>query len=271
MTTARQDDTRRAFDAAATDFTALGRHLWDPIGAATMAAARLRPGDRVLDACCGTGASAIPAAQLVGFDGVVDAVDISGPMIGELRRMSAGLPQLRAHQADVTTWDADGYDVVQSALGIFFFPDMTAGTDRLISLVRPGGRVVFTIWRGEAMVAAGRHLDRAVAAATNTAPPKEREPHLIDRINQADSYATWLTERDLLDVDVTVHELRLTMTPDVAWLVITGSGYQRALATLDADTIDTVRQHYLDSLHAEGVTELDATTLIGTGTTPTVN
>lgn len=267
MVTTPQHDTRRAFDAAAADFTALGRHLWAPIGAATAAAARLRPGDRVLDACCGTGASAIPAAQVVGPDGVVDAVDISGPMIGELRRMSAGLPQLDAHQADVTTWDTNGYDVVQSALGIFFFPDMTADTDRLISLARPGARVVFTIWRGEAMAAAGTYLGRAVAAATNTAPPKKREPHLIDRINQPDSYTTWLTERDLVDVTVTVHELRLPMPPDMAWLVITGSGYQRALTTLDPDTIETIRQHYLDSLHADGITELDATTLIGTGTT----
>jgi trans-aconitate methyltransferase len=268
-TNAQQDDTRRAFDAAAADFTALGLHLWGPIGAATVAAAGLRPGDRVLDACCGTGASAIPAAQSVGPDGLVDAVDLSGPMVGELRRLAAGLPQLRAHQADVTTWHGDGYDVVQSALGIFFFPDMTAGTERLIGLARPGGRAVFTIWRGEAMVAAGRHLGAAVAAATDTAPPKEREPHLIDRINQADSYAAWLTERGLTDVDVTVNELRLPMTPDVAWLVITGSGYRGALAALDADTTEAVRRHYLESLQADGVTELDATTLIGTGTTPT--
>jgi trans-aconitate methyltransferase len=268
MSTTPQEDTRRAFDTAAADFIALGRHLWGPIGAATVAAANLHPGDRVLDACCGTGASAIPAAQLAGPDGVVDAVDFSGPMIGELRRLSTGLPQLRAHQADVTTWDTHGYDVVQSALGIFFFPDMTAGTDRLISLARPGGRVVFTIWRGEAMATAGQYLGRAVAAATNTAPAKQREPHLIDRINQADSYAAWLTERNIIDVDVTVHDLSLPMTPDVAWLVITGSGYQRTLAPLDADTVEAVRQHYLDSLRADGVTELDATTLIGTGTTP---
>ena len=265
--TARQDDTRRAFDAAAADFTALGEHLWGPIGAATTATARLRPGDRVLDACCGTGASAIPAAVAVGPGGTVDAVDMSGPMVDELRRLSGDLPQLHAHQADVTAWDTDGYDVVQSALGIFFFPDMTAGTERLISRARPGGRIVFTIWRGEAMAAAGRHLGRAVAAVTGV-PAKEREPHLIDRINQADSYAAWLTERGLSDVTVTPSELRLTMTPDLAWLVITGSGFQRALTKLDAGEVAAVRKHYLGSLAAEGVTELDATTLIGTGLSP---
>lgn len=198
----------------------------------------------------------------------MDAVDISGPMIDQLRRLSTDLPQLHAHQADVTTLDAGGYDMVQSALGIFFFPDMTAGTKRLIGLARPGGRVVFTIWGGDAMAAAGRDLGRAVAAATDTPPPAEREPHLIDRINQVDSYTAWLTQRGLLEVDVAVHRLHLNMTPEVAWLVITGFGYRGAIATLDPHMVNAVREHYLASLHADGVTQLDATTLIGVGITP---
>lgn len=268
MTEDRQTEIRGAFDAAAADFTALGRYLWEPIGTAAVAIADPRPGERVLDACCGTGASAIPAAGLVGQDGLVDAVDLSGPMIGELRRLSSHLPQLRPHQADVTTWAGESYDVVQSALGIFFFPDMTAGTDHLISLARPGGRAVFTIWRGESMVAAGRHLGRAVAEVTNTPVPAPRPPHLIDQINQADAYANWLTERGLVDVEVTVNEMTLTMTPEVAWLVIVGSGFRGALAKVPANAVDTVRELYLASLRDEGVTELDATTLIGGGRRP---
>ncbi|WP_447007451.1 class I SAM-dependent methyltransferase [Saccharothrix isguenensis] len=265
MSDTGREKTLRAFDAAAADFTALGLHLWNPIGTATAAAARLRPGDRVLDACCGTGASAIPAARQVGAGGVVDAVDLSGPMVAELRRLAADLPQLHAHAADVTKWDADAYDAVLCALGIFFLPDMTADTDRLISRARPGGRVVLTIWRGGSMHTAGEHLGRAVATVTGT-PAEEREPRPVDRINQADSYAEWLTERGLVDVEVAEHELRLTMTPEVAWLVITGSGYRRGLAGLDADTVEAVRRQYLDSLSADGVAELEATTLIGTGT-----
>ncbi|SDJ41865.1 Methyltransferase domain-containing protein [Lentzea albidocapillata subsp. violacea] len=261
----RQTEIRGAFDAAAADFTALGRYLWEPIGTAAVTIADPRPGERVLDACCGTGASAIPSAGLVGHDGHVDAVDMSGPMIDQLRRLSADLPQLRAHQADVTAWTAESYDVVQSALGIFFFPDMTAGTDHLISRARPGGRAVFTIWRGESMAAAGRHLGRAIAEVTNTPPPAPRPPHLVDQVNQAGSYAAWLADRGLADVDVTVNEMALTMTPEVAWLVITGSGFRGALEKVPADRWDTVRELYLTSLRDDGVTELDATTLIGSG------
>lgn len=264
----RNEETRRAFDAAATDFTALGRYLWSPIGEATVAAVGPRDGDRVLDACCGTGASAVPAARLVGPGGVVDAVDISAPMVEELRRNAAGLPQLHAHQADVTAWSGRDYDVVVSALGIFFFPDMTAGTENLIGMARPGGRVAFTIWRGDSMVAAGRHLRSAVAAATATEPAPERKPHLIDEVNQAEPYAEWLTGLGLSDVDVKVNELRLTMTPEVAWLVVLGSGFRGALAELAPETVDTVREIYLSSLRDAGIGELDATTLIGVGTAP---
>ncbi|GAA3661116.1 methyltransferase family protein [Lentzea atacamensis] len=261
----RQTEIRGAFDAAAADFTALGEHLWEPIGAAAVAVADLQPGDRVLDACCGTGASAIPAARSVGPSGHVDAVDLSGPMIDELRRRSGDLPQLQAHQADVTTWATGGYDVVQSALGIFFFPDMTAGTDHLISRTRPGGRVVFTIWRGDSMAAARRHLRPAIAEVTNAPPVPPRPPHLIDQINQPDPYAAWLTERGLTDVEVTVHEHALTMTPEVAWLVIIGSGFRGELAKVPAELHDAVRERYLASLANEGMSRLDATTLIGTG------
>ncbi|RSN55287.1 SAM-dependent methyltransferase [Amycolatopsis sp. WAC 04182] len=262
----RKVGTQRAFDAAAADFAALGRHLWEPIGAATVAAAGLGEGNRVLDACCGTGASAIPAAHAVGAGGVVDAIDLSGPMIGELRRLSADLPQLRAHEADATAWDTGDYDVVQSALGIFFFPDMTAGTERLIGRARSGGRAVFTIWRGGSMVAAGRHLGRAVAAVTDSAPPPAREPSLIDRVDQAGPYAEWLSGRRLSDVDVAVNELRLAMTPEIAWLVVIGSGFRGLLDGLEPGVVEQVRERYLDSLREEGVTELDATTLIGSGT-----
>jgi SAM-dependent methyltransferase len=265
MTEAKQDDYRGAFDAAARDFHALGPHLWNPVGAAVTAVARPALGERVLDACCGTGASAIPAAHAVGPEGAVDAVDLSGPMVDEVRRLSAGLPQLRPSQADVTTWAEGDYDLVQCALGIFFFPDMVAGTDHLISRARPGGRVVLTIWRGDAIMKPGPHLGRAVTAVTGTESPAPRPPQLVDRIGQAAPYSAWLTERGLSGVEVTEHEMRLALTDEVAWLLVLGSAFRRALENLSADAVEDVRERYLASLRADGLSELDATTLIGSG------
>lgn len=257
--------TRDAFDAAAADFTALGRHLWEPVGADAVLVARPRPGERVLDACCGTGASALPTAREVGAEGLVDAVDVSGPMIAELRERATGLPWLHAHEADATAWEGDGYDLVQSALGIFFFPEMEAGARHLVGAARPGGRVAFTIWRRGAMDPAGRQLALAIAEATDAEPPGDRPARPGDRINQPDTFAPWLRRIGLSEVDVTVHERELTMTPEVAWLLVVGSGYRGLLSELKPEEVARVKERYLGGLDEAGLAELDATTLVGTG------
>ncbi|WP_280401352.1 class I SAM-dependent methyltransferase [Nocardia carnea] len=260
------DRSTRAFDSAAADFDRLGEYLWEPIAAATVARTAPAPGERVLDACCGTGASALPTAERVGPAGLVDAVDLSEGLIDVLRRRAAGRPQLHPHVGDATAWPHDGYDVVQAVLGIFFFPDMTTGTDHLIGRARPGGRAGFTIWRRGAIETAGKHLASSVAAVTGTTPPPPRPPHLVDQLNLPDAFRTWLGERGLTDVTVTEHELRLALTPEIAWLLVTGSGYAGAVAGLDEAQAAAVRDTYLASLDAAGIQELDATTLIGVGT-----
>ncbi|BEL06812.1 hypothetical protein Q0Z83_050030 [Actinoplanes sichuanensis] len=258
------DRYQKAFDTAATDFERLGEHLWKPIGRATVERTAPEPGDRVLDACCGNGASAIPAAVRVGDRGLVDAVDRSPALIEDLRSRASGLTSLATHAADVTSWPGRGYDVVQAALGIFFFPDMAAGTEHLISRARPGGRAGFTIWRRDAMVAPGTYLRQAVSRVTGN-PPEPRPSGPVEEIDVAGAFRSWLAERGLSDVTVTTHELRLAVTPELAWLVVTGSGFVTVLSGLDEAQTAEVRAVYLDSLLRDGVTEFDATTLVGVG------
>ncbi|PSK99993.1 methyltransferase family protein [Murinocardiopsis flavida] len=253
------------FDAAAADFDALGRYLWAPIGAATVAATAPGPGERVLDACCGTGASALPAARAVGPDGVVDAVDVSRPMTDAVARASRSMPQLRSHTADVLTWPDGDYDVVQCALGIFFFPDMEAGARHLITRARPGGRVGYTIWRSGSMETAGRHLAQAVAAVTGGEVP-DRRPHLLHRVSRQDTYADWLASLGLGDVRVAEAERSLPVTDELAWLIVLGSGFRGWIAQRPDDQVAAIRAAYLASLKSADVAAIDATTLIGTGT-----
>ncbi|SLI72090.1 Uncharacterised protein [Mycobacteroides abscessus subsp. abscessus] len=135
--------------------------------------------------------------------------------------------------------------MVQAVLGVFFFPDMAAGTEHLISRARPGGRVGCTIWRRGSMVLAGKHLGNAIAAVTGT-PVRERPEHPVDRIDNAEAFGSWLTERGL-------------------------RRFVGALADLDPDQVAAVHRRYLDSLAAAGVTDIDATTLIGVGTRVAAN
>lgn len=270
MTEAHVSDTERfvrSFDDTAWNFDLLGPHLWDPIGEATVEYTAPARGESVLDACCGTGASAIPAGRRVGAAGHVDAVDLSAVLLKQLRRKAQEMPQIATHRADATVWERDGYDVVQCALGIFFLPDTTAGTEHLISRARRGGRIGFTIWRRGAVEEAARHLQAALAQVrTADTKPKPKPSHLIERINQAGAFRDWLRGLGLERATVTESALRVPMTPEIAWLVITGSGYVSAINGLDQQQVARVRDAYLGSLADAGVTELDATTLIGTGT-----
>src|SRR5262245_7343131 len=73
------------YAATADHFDDPALSFWDRYGRRTVARAGLRPGDRVLDACCGTGASALPAAHEVGPDGHVLGLDLSAPMLALAR------------------------------------------------------------------------------------------------------------------------------------------------------------------------------------------
>ncbi|MFE1935459.1 hypothetical protein ACFW95_34845, partial [Streptomyces sp. NPDC059474] len=57
------------FSQTRREFASWYSRLWGPLGALATGVSRPRPGERVLDACCGSGASALPAARAVGAAG----------------------------------------------------------------------------------------------------------------------------------------------------------------------------------------------------------
>jgi ubiquinone/menaquinone biosynthesis C-methylase UbiE len=71
----------RVYAAAADHFTRPALAFWNRWGEETMRRARLCEGERVLDLCCGAGASLVPAAHAVGPSGTVVGVDIAEPLL----------------------------------------------------------------------------------------------------------------------------------------------------------------------------------------------
>ncbi|GAB2716096.1 class I SAM-dependent methyltransferase [Streptomyces bullii] len=190
--TARRSTIGDVFSAGAQEFHRWSPALWDPVGAATADTAGLTPGESVLDACCGAGASALPAARTVGPRGRVDAVDLAGALleIGERRAGEEGLDNLRFHRHEVSSWPGSGYDVVQCALGVFFFPDMDRDTTALTRMLRPGGRLVVTVWEKGSLGGWGAAFRAAVE--TERAWPDSPQSHQLARIDTPDTLASWL-------------------------------------------------------------------------------
>src|SRR5512139_3696745 len=71
--------------------------FWHHFGRRTVERLGLRPGARVLDLCCGSGASALPAAEMVGPTGSVLGVDLTDALVRQAhaKATALGLDQAR--------------------------------------------------------------------------------------------------------------------------------------------------------------------------------
>ena len=261
-------DFAEGFAAAAASFAEIDDALWNPISTAAVLRSQPQFDERVLDACSGDGASAVPTAELVGTGGLVDAVDFAEGLV-ELARERAGdrMPQLRFHVADVTTWETTGYDLVQCVLGILFFDDLEAGTRHLIERARPGGRVAITVWAAGAMEPLGEVLTSALPEGAASVLGDLRSP-AIDVASTAGSLAHWLTGLGLVQVRADAVRRRLDLTPELAWGLVEGTGLRLALGDLDDEAVAGVRERYLAALEERGVETVDVTTLIAVGRRP---
>src|SRR5215217_1969203 len=66
------------YNAAADFYDDPANTFWERYGRRTVERLRLSHEDRILDVCCGSGASAIPAAEIVNPGGSVLGVDLAG-------------------------------------------------------------------------------------------------------------------------------------------------------------------------------------------------
>jgi demethylmenaquinone methyltransferase / 2-methoxy-6-polyprenyl-1,4-benzoquinol methylase len=97
----------------------------------------VRPGDRVLDACCGTGDLALAGARA---GGSVTGLDFSERMLERARRKA---PELEWLQGDLLAlpFDDASFDAATVGFGVRNVEDIPAGLRELRRVLRPGGRV----------------------------------------------------------------------------------------------------------------------------------
>lgn len=115
------------------------------------AAARVGPGDRVLDVGCGTGQTTREAARAAG-SGSALGVDISAPMLERARRLSddQGPANVTYQQADaqVHRFPPESFDLCISRFGTMFFADPVAAFTNIGHALRPEARLALLVWQG---------------------------------------------------------------------------------------------------------------------------
>src|SRR5262249_32197103 len=138
------------YNAAADSYDDLANSFWARFGKSTVERLGVRPGERVLDVCCGRGASALPAAERVGPGGSVTGVDLAENLL-RLARAKAEARRLeniefRVGDMLALPFPDRQFDAVVCVFGIFFVPDMAAAVRSLWRVLRPGGKLAITTW-----------------------------------------------------------------------------------------------------------------------------
>ena len=134
------DAVRRMFDRIAPVYDAMNHTMTaglDRRWRRLTAEAVVRPGDVVLDACCGTGDLAVAAARA---GGRVTGLDFSEPMLERARRKAPVLEWIRGDLLELPFADAS-FDAATVGFGVRNVDDLQRALSELRRVLRPGGRV----------------------------------------------------------------------------------------------------------------------------------
>jgi ubiquinone/menaquinone biosynthesis C-methylase UbiE len=111
----------------------------------------VRKGDKVLDAGCGFGDTALQLARLVGPTGSVLGIDCCEGFLqyGRQDAKAAGLDNVDFLEADVQSYPfKPEYDFCFSRFGTQFFENPVAGLRNMRKSLKPGGIMTMIVWRG---------------------------------------------------------------------------------------------------------------------------
>jgi ubiquinone/menaquinone biosynthesis C-methylase UbiE len=262
MTTPTPEETKArtasVFNTAADNFDHSALGFWDYFGSKTVDQLSLQTGAQVLDVCCGSGASAIPAAEAVGPSGLVVGIDLADNLL-ELARAKAErrlLKNILFHQADMLAlpYPDESFDAVICVFGIFFVPDMSSAVQELWRFVRPGGKLAITTWGPDVFEPANSEFWQVIG---KTRPELHKAFHPWDQITNPQHLRQMLNhggvEPDEVITENRWHSLR---SPDDWWRIVMGTGYRGTIERLSLSERTAVREANLEFIRDHGIDRL---------------
>jgi ubiquinone/menaquinone biosynthesis C-methylase UbiE len=263
-----RESVRSTYDAAADHFDEGPLSFWDRFGRRTVARLDLPDGASVLDVGCGTGATAILAAELVGREGRVVGVDLSARMVMRARAKARARGVHHAHfvVADMgeLEFPDESFDAVISAFSIFFVPDMAAQVRRLWRLVRPGGQLAVTTWGPRSFEPASSAWRRAVE---HVCPGTVPDLLPRDRLAGAADVRRLLADADIPDAKVVAEESQQPLrSPEDWWTMVLGTGARRVIDRMTPQEAARVKQVDLAWLEENGIRSVETNVIYAIAT-----
>jgi ubiquinone/menaquinone biosynthesis C-methylase UbiE len=235
---------RHTYNAAADHFDNAALSFWDRYGRRTVERLWLKRGAIVLDVGCGTGASALPAAQAVAPHGYVIGVDLAEKLLtmARVKAVKHGI-----HNVDFRVGDMENlgfpnghFDAVISVFSIFFVPDMEQQVRELWRMVRPGGQLAITTWGPDFLEPMfGQWLE----AVQRLRPDLYALPRAWERLQTPRAVGQLLLNSGIPHAEVTVENGKQPLqTPDDWWTIVLGNGTRWTVEQMGSMDAEQVRQ-----------------------------
>lgn len=210
----------------------------------------LTRGQRVLDLCCGTGATSIPAAQRVGSEGRVLGIDSGARLIARARarasRLAFAQAQFQVDDFETTTLPVGGFDAVLCAFGIARASDPVAVLRVLWSQLRPGGALAIAVFARGLFHPADDFLVRSLAQQyPQFAVVRERADELGTEGQLAALLETSGVSGFLISTEPCEQQVR---TPADWWSIVRASMYRDALSGLQPDVLERLRHEQIRAI-----------------------
>jgi ubiquinone/menaquinone biosynthesis C-methylase UbiE len=266
------------YNAAADFYDASPLSFWNYFGRRTIELLSLLPGSSVLDVCCGAGASALPAAKLVGPRGKVTGVDLAKELLGLARAKAAQqhLDNVQFEPADMLSlgFPSESFDAVVCVFGIFFVPDMAMAVRELWRLVRPGGQLAVTTWGANLFEPANSAFWRSIKKVR---PKLYKGFNPWDRINNPASLMKIIREGGVQSANITAeNRLHPINSADDWWTIVLGSGYRGTVEQLNTWERERVKDANLAFIRDAKISAIETNVLYALATksgatSPTAN
>jgi len=265
-----QDRAAFTYNAAADFFDASPLSFWDYFGRRTIELVSLPSGSRVLDVCCGTGASALPAAEAVGPTGNVMGIDLAKQLLESARTkaIQRRLGNIEFEIGDMLSmrFPVASFDAVVCVFGIFFVPDMAKAVSELWSRIRPGGKLAVTTWGPNLFEPAN---DAFWYSIKNVRPDLYKGFNPWDRVDDPASLRKILDQAGVASPNIIAeNRLHPIRSAEDWWTIVLGSGYRGTIEQLNLAERQKVKEANLAFLRDKKISAVETNVLYALATKP---